>query len=343
LGNGGRKAVGPPLSGEMRAAERKAAKDERNRMLIQEREVRLQLEAEAQEKRRLKAMAPIPVRQTQGSSLNEALALGGLSEEAMEKQKLRLACKMEVLKIFKGQNHGAQAQELLEQLSNNVAGQFAAVMGQQQHAGDEREQQCHQEDEEVDQYQDQYQYQEQDPYQEGVQEDRTRDLQAELEAQGYQDIDVDVDLQASDHREEEATATAVDAAARRGGGIEPLSREEPDYDDPSFFRGGGAALPSESRAASARGRSHAEVLKLDQRQLPPEDQGGALEFRDGEAAPWQHLASSASVADSQDPLRGHSSYSVGGGGSVLDRLQSVSESCNRAFEGNLDDLEDFDL
>jgi len=97
-------AVGAPLNSDARAAERRAMREARVQLQLEERAQRLQAEAAA-------AAAKSMQRSSAGSVsapelLSAAAAVVGMSpgpaKEDIEKQKLRVACKMEILDFFNG-------------------------------------------------------------------------------------------------------------------------------------------------------------------------------------------------------------------------------------------------
>jgi len=75
---------GPPLNGDRRAAERRAAKEARVQQLLDERAIRLH-----------RSPTSVP-------NLPSMQPSGALPKQELERQKLRLACKMEILDLFKG-------------------------------------------------------------------------------------------------------------------------------------------------------------------------------------------------------------------------------------------------
>jgi len=142
-GGGIGSASGPPLCGELRAAERRKLKDERNKMLIEERALRMAEQADKAAKKKAKALAPIPPRSMSNSfSAPDLGATGDLT-----KQKLRLACKMEILNFFKGYSSSVnnmtaqQTTELLAKLNSAGAGGFAAASFIDQEQGEDFQEQ----------------------------------------------------------------------------------------------------------------------------------------------------------------------------------------------------------
>jgi len=111
-------AVGPPLSSEARAAERRAAKDERNRLLLEERAMRLAVDAEAAALKRKRAMAPFkaPAPQTVPESAS--------GFDSVEKARLRVASKLEIMDFFKGYSKtvGSMSAEQTRELLAKLAG-----------------------------------------------------------------------------------------------------------------------------------------------------------------------------------------------------------------------------
>lgn len=97
--------TGPPLHGDRRAAERRAAKEARVQQLLEERAQRLAAEAHAAAaskalRRGAAASMSAPALPSPHSFDPEAAARQ--RREEAEKQKLRLACKMEILDFFNG-------------------------------------------------------------------------------------------------------------------------------------------------------------------------------------------------------------------------------------------------
>lgn len=102
--------VGPPSHGAARKAEREALKEAKVQAMLEARAERLEMEREARAaaKRRLGASSlrrglrgshSAPAFETTAHSETEGA--GAQHEEEMEKQKLRIACKMEILDFFK--------------------------------------------------------------------------------------------------------------------------------------------------------------------------------------------------------------------------------------------------
>lgn len=115
--------VGGPTNGDRRAAERQAAKQAKVDQLLAERAQRLAVQS---------ATAPKMQRGFVGSASAPALALefeaGSSSAEELEKQKLRVACKMEILDFFNGYSMASgkmsaeQTKQLLAKLHNKGSG-----------------------------------------------------------------------------------------------------------------------------------------------------------------------------------------------------------------------------
>lgn len=101
--------LGAPLNSEWRAAERSAVRDARTRVLLEERAARLQAEA-ALNASKANSLQQAVHRGMAGSSSAPALGIPRLrldsqpqiAKEDLEEQKLRLACKMEILDFFNG-------------------------------------------------------------------------------------------------------------------------------------------------------------------------------------------------------------------------------------------------
>lgn len=92
----GKGVVGAPSRGDQRAAERQAAKDERNRLLLEERAMRLQAESAEAALKKKKALAPVK-RPAHSAS---APGLGRAPVESAAEVKQRLQRKMEVLNFM---------------------------------------------------------------------------------------------------------------------------------------------------------------------------------------------------------------------------------------------------
>lgn len=129
-----RRVVGGPLSGELRAAERRAAKDERNRLLLEERALRLEAEAQEAAAKRKRALAPMPVRGVAGSASAPELHAAETQDDP-EKARLRLACKMQMLDFFKGYSSNGkgmsvgQVEQLLAKLNTGPSAGAGAPGG----------------------------------------------------------------------------------------------------------------------------------------------------------------------------------------------------------------------
>jgi len=86
--------AGPPLNGDRRAAERKAAKEARINQILQERQDRIAAEAAAAQAARMERHASAPaLPSVQYIDPTQA-------QDRLDKQKMRLACKMEMLDFF---------------------------------------------------------------------------------------------------------------------------------------------------------------------------------------------------------------------------------------------------
>lgn len=90
---------GPPLNGARREAERRAAREAKVQKVLEERAMRLAAEAAAvaaPKMQRSSAAASAPELRLDLSATNKA------TKEDLDKQKLRIACKMEILQFFNG-------------------------------------------------------------------------------------------------------------------------------------------------------------------------------------------------------------------------------------------------
>lgn len=89
---------GPPLNGDRRAAERRAAKEARVQQLLDERALRLAAPPQ------VVASAPKTIQRssTSAPTLPSTQPSDTLPKQELERQKLRLACKMDILDLFKG-------------------------------------------------------------------------------------------------------------------------------------------------------------------------------------------------------------------------------------------------
>lgn len=116
----GARAVGAPNWGELRAAERQAAKEERTRLLLEERQLRLAAEAEEAALKKKKALAPLPGMTPSASAPN----LNEGSGQDIMKQKLRLACQMQMLDLFSGKNVNNMSAQQAHALLSRLKGGF---------------------------------------------------------------------------------------------------------------------------------------------------------------------------------------------------------------------------
>jgi len=119
--------IGAPMNSDLRAAERAAAKDARTRVLLEERAERLALEAAANASKGV-------ARGLTGSSSAPALGVPRLrfdsqprqSQQDIDQQKMRVACKMEILGFFNGYSNAVgkmtaeQTKLLLEKLHSGL-------------------------------------------------------------------------------------------------------------------------------------------------------------------------------------------------------------------------------
>lgn len=89
---------GPPLNGDRRAAERRAVKEARVQQLLDERALRLAAPPQ------VVTSAPKTIQRssTSAPTLPSMQSSGTLPKQEFERQKRRLACKMEILDLFKG-------------------------------------------------------------------------------------------------------------------------------------------------------------------------------------------------------------------------------------------------
>lgn len=131
-------AAGPPLNGDRRAAERKAAKEARVQQILEERAERKAAEASVMKAARM---------QRHYASASAPLLHGERSQEDLEKQKLRLACKMEMLDFFNAYRNpmtkmsAEQTKLLLAKLHGGEAAGGAHAEAEEQSSGGEDESQ----------------------------------------------------------------------------------------------------------------------------------------------------------------------------------------------------------
>jgi len=120
------KVVGAPNYGEQRAAERRAAKEARVQAILEEREEHERLNSENLNLRKIRLTSgavSMPVLPAAGAS---SLSLGPvgkslpLAPEEMERQKLRVACKIETLAFLNGY-HNAMGKMTMEQKASLLA------------------------------------------------------------------------------------------------------------------------------------------------------------------------------------------------------------------------------
>lgn len=123
-------AKGPPLNGDRRAAERKAAKEARIQQILEERNHRLEAEAAAASAARMQRGSPCsmsaPVLQPWDPEVAAKRA-----QDAYEQRKMRLACQMQMLDFFNAYGKpgnklsAEQAQLLLAKLHGGGTGDMA--------------------------------------------------------------------------------------------------------------------------------------------------------------------------------------------------------------------------
>lgn len=117
---------GPPMNGAMRDAERRAAKELKVQMMLEERALRLASEAKASQKSSLRSSPSEPEPRSEKAS--------GSTREELEKQKLRVACKMEILEFFNGYSKAIgkmttdQTKVLLSKLHSSDEGKLSSTL-----------------------------------------------------------------------------------------------------------------------------------------------------------------------------------------------------------------------
>lgn len=159
-----RGVVGAPSNSDQRAAERQAARDARNRLLLEERAERLAARTASERSERADGLARMGLeRGTAGSASAPELSqlrlnLGRQPKDDVEKQKLRVACKMEILDFFKGYSSTVekmtegQTKALLAKLHGCTDRTNSAGVVQQ--CGEQPEQQLHEWEQHAEQVED---------------------------------------------------------------------------------------------------------------------------------------------------------------------------------------------
>eukprot|EP00929_Paragymnodinium_shiwhaense_P011295 TRINITY_DN11684_c0_g1_i1.p1 TRINITY_DN11684_c0_g1~~TRINITY_DN11684_c0_g1_i1.p1 ORF type:complete len:740 (-),score=170.62 TRINITY_DN11684_c0_g1_i1:363-2582(-) len=129
-GSSGLSTIGPPCNSHRREAERRAAKEAKVQMMLEERALRLgAVQVEQEEKRvqaRQRAMTSAASAPDLPQSRFMGMAIGCSSEKDLESQKRRIATKMQFLDIFNGYGKDDRKQTI---------GQAKALLAQLQEGG----------------------------------------------------------------------------------------------------------------------------------------------------------------------------------------------------------------